>query len=330
MPTKPLQAKAIPARPLSSGTSRREFLKNATAVAATWAAVPQAEAGVSPALTTIALGPHRVTRLIAGSNPLYGGSHFNQLLSALMREHFTDERVIEFLRDCERAGINTWQSSFGERPQRLLRLLREAGSRLNWICLAGAWDANPATTSPADLLSAMMRSATLAAQSKPLGIVYHGEISDKLWRAGKLEQIRDFLSGVHELGFPVGVSTHNPAVIEAIEEKGWPTDFYMACFYRASRIREEFVKEIGVAPVGETYLASDPPKMCKVIRQVRKPCLGFKILAAGRRCNSPQQVREAFGYAYQNIKPADAVIVGMFPKFSDQIAENVRLAREFG
>jgi len=68
--------------------------------------------------------------------------------------------------------------------------------------------------------------------------------------------------------------------------------------------------------------------MCRVIRQASKPCLGFKILAAGRRCESSQQVHEAFDYAFKNIKPTDGLIVGMFPQLSDHIEENVRFARE--
>jgi len=65
-----------------------------------------------------------------------------------------------------------------------------------------------------------------------------------------------------------------------------------------------------------------------VIRQVPRPCLGFKILAAGRRCDSRESVRQAFEFAFQNIKPSDAVIVGMFPKFSDHISANVQNVRE--
>jgi hypothetical protein len=68
--------------------------------------------------------------------------------------------------------------------------------------------------------------------------------------------------------------------------------------------------------------------MVKAIREVEKPCLAFKILAAGRRCGSEADVEECFRYAYSNIKKKDAVIVGMFPKFCDQVAENVGYARK--
>jgi hypothetical protein len=39
-------------------------------------------------------------------------------------------------------------------------------------------------------------------------------------------------------------------------------------------------------------------------------------------------VRGAFAEAYANIKPSDAVIAGMFPKYRDEPALNALYARE--
>jgi hypothetical protein len=68
--------------------------------------------------------------------------------------------------------------------------------------------------------------------------------------------------------------------------------------------------------------------MCQAVRRVRKPCLVYKLLAAGRRCGSAAEVRQAFEFAYRSIKPVDAAIVGMYPRYSDQVTENARLVRE--
>ena len=81
--------------------SRREFLRTASAMAAGLMTVPLAGTEPGVALPTVALGPRRVTRLVAGNNPMYGYSHFNRLLSQLMAEYFTDERKIEFLLNCQ-------------------------------------------------------------------------------------------------------------------------------------------------------------------------------------------------------------------------------------
>ena len=67
--------------------------------------------------------------------------------------------------------------------------------------------------------------------------------------------------------------------------------------------------------------------MCRTIRQTPRMCLAFKILAASRRCNSQDEVARAFRFAFNNIKPKDAVVVGMFPKHCDQIALNIAHTR---
>jgi hypothetical protein len=301
-------------------------MKGAAAMAAALAASPRAPAQTASLLPTVTLALHQVTRLISGGNPLYGYSHFNKLLSDLMREYFTDEQVVKYLLACEKAGINTWQSNYGAAAQRQFPKIRAAGCTMHWICLADPSDVSKPTDSKS-LIAGAMKCAALAAKVKPIGIAHHGGATDRHWAAGSIDLVSDFINQVHDLGFPAGVSTHNPVVIDALESKGWPVDFYMGCFYRVSRTDEDFKKDFGILPVGETYIAADSDRMTQRLRQTKRLCLGFKILAAGRRCNSSEQVRQCFAYAFKNIKPTDAVIVGMFPKFSDQITENVATVR---
>jgi hypothetical protein len=69
--------------------------------------------------------------------------------------------------------------------------------------------------------------------------------------------------------------------------------------------------------------------MCEAVREAKRPCLAFKILAAGRNCERADQVANAFEYAVRNIKRSDAVIVGIFPRYEDQMLENAKLAMKF-
>jgi hypothetical protein len=43
---------------------------------------------------------------------------------------------------------------------------------------------------------------------------------------------------------------------------------------------------------------------------------------------TPEDLRRAFEFALQNTKADEGVIVGMDPRYADQIGENVALARE--
>ena len=165
-----------------------------------------------------------------------------------------------------------------------------------------------------------------------MAIAHHGEYTDQAFKAGKLGEVRDYVKKVKDAGFMAGVSTHMPAVLEEIESKGWETDFYMTCVYERHRSREDLEKLLGQAPipVGEVYLPQDPPRMYKAIRSTPKPCLAFKILAAGRLSERREWVEEAFRQAFASIKPGDAVIIGIYDKFSDQASDGALLARRFG
>jgi hypothetical protein len=310
-----------PQRSPSDASTRRDFLHAAAGLATGAALGAAALAGDEPAtstgLPTIKLGPHSVTRLIIGGNPVYGYSHFNKLFSEHQKSWHTPERVVELLQRCEKAGVNTWQNSYAERTLQDVERVREAGVKFHWLCLGKPdWDQHPEHIDD-------------AARHKPIGIAPHGALAERLHRQNKLTSLTDLLKRIRDKGVLVGLSGHNPALIELAEEKGWDVDYYMCCLYYLTRPREEYQKLLGdVLPLGEIYLPSDPPRMFKVIQAVKKPCLAYKILAAGRRIGTPAEVRQCFETALTSIKPTDAVLVGMYQQFGDQVGDNARLVQD--
>jgi hypothetical protein len=106
-------------------------------------------------------------------------------------------------------------------------------------------------------------------------------------------------------------------------------DFYMGCVYNRTRTPEEIRKLLGQLPLpaNELYLEKDPERMFAAMRQTRKTCLAFKILAAGRVAGSPESLDAAFKTAFAAIKPKDCVIVGVYPRFKNEIEENARRVR---
>jgi hypothetical protein len=301
---------------------RREFLLHVSAAAAAAAGLRPAAAADGPPtaavpLPTIALGPHRISRLVAGWNPIGGHSHTTLDMARAMREWFTVERTAAFLLACERQGLSAWQCDHTDKAVEALHQARASGARLQVLCL----HAERPYDAPL---------AVVASEIAPIAIVHHGGVTDALFRAGKAEQVRDFVKEVKDLGLLAGVSSHCPDNIRRIADAGWENDFFMACFYYVNRPAEEQRRLLGKVTVGEPFFESDPADMTAVIRQVGKPCLGFKILAAGRSCWSRPAVEQAFRYAFAHIKPTDGVIVGLFPRYHDQVAEDAAHARKYG
>jgi len=278
---------------------------------------PQESPSRLAGIPKIELGAHHVTRLIAGGNPIGGFSHSTVNMSRHMLEYFTLERTIEFLEQCEREGINTWQFDHMEKPVKALRTVRERGSKLNFICLHAEREKDAPLK-------------TVIADMKPIAIVHHGGVTDRLFRDGKAQQVRDFVKKVRDHGVLAGVSSHNPQNILRIAEAGWENDLFMTCFYFVTRTKQEQQKLLGKVVVGEPFFESDPIDMTNVIRQVNKPCLAFKILAAGQLCANQESVEKAFKFAFEHIKPTDAVIVGMYPRFEDEMRLNAEYVRRHG
>jgi len=303
---------------------RREFLLGLSLAAAgsplVRAETVRAEHTTSPAplLPTIQLGEHRITRLIAGSNPISGYSYMGPILDQHMREYFTPERIVEFLWKCEQEGINTHQFSRPEEMAGVFRTLRQRGSKMKFICLHSGGQQQTSIEQVVE-------------DTSPIAIVHHGGVTDRLFREGKSGEVHDFVKRVHDAGVLAGVSAHNPDCIKRIADEGWQVDFFMTCFYYLTRAPEELEKmpPVVTVEVGYSFFASDPTDMTKVVRQVEQPCLGFKILAAGRKCARERTVEEAFKFAFEHLKPTDGVIVGMYPRYQDQVAFNAECTRKF-
>jgi hypothetical protein len=288
--------------------SRRTFLGSAAALA-----LPSA--AQSARLPSVRFGQHELTRLVIGSNPFYGYSHFNSLLDRFMRDYYTPERRIEVLKRAEQAGINTWQVHYNDPTIEDFKRYRAEGGKMNVLLLADF---------------ELMKNWKLLPDVAKLGFIgigHHGNRSDERFRNGQMNLVHDFINAVHDAGARAGVSMHNPAVLEYIEERGWPVDYYMTCMYRVSRTAEETRKELGEAPLGEAFMEKDPERMCRMVRLTKKTCFAFKVFGAGRVVNRPEQMETAMRAVLAGIKPQDAVIVGMCPRFRDEIAENVELVR---
>jgi hypothetical protein len=264
----------------------------------------------------IPFGSFTVSRLIVGGNPINGTSHLSRFVDLQMRRYFKPDIVLKFLNHCTEVGIDTWQSS-SINLDLYLRHKKEGGN-LQFISLA--------TDDPEDphLIKRLVNAGVIA-------IAHHGEVTDQLFKEGKIDKIKIFLEKVHNAGVMVGISTHMPTVIEYIEKEGWDIDFYMTCIYERNLSRGMLKSKLKKTPIpyGEIYLEEDPPHMFNAIKSTTRTCLAFKILAAGRLCERQEMVEQSFKSTFQMIKSNDAVIVGMYPEYEDQAFLNSQYVSRF-
>lgn len=269
-------------------------------------------------LPKISFCDHQISKLVIGDNPIYGYSHFNQLLSQHQKEYHTPERVVATLKRAEEAGINGWQNSLTERSLSDLQRYRNEGGTINWFCLSpgGLWYDEP-------------DAVFEAAKHDPFGMAPHGGgVGHRCLRENRLDHLQNILKRIRDTGALVGLSVHDPKLLHIAEDEAWDIDYYMTGLYNLHGGAEKFREKFGYAALGEIYAREDRDEMCKAIQRTDKPCLVFKVLAAGRTIGSPQQIREEIQFALEHIKPIDPLLLGMYQQFGDQIGQNAQLITE--
>ena len=305
--------------PETSENTRRSFLKQAAALpaalAATQVAIGSASAAEETTLPQIHIGPHSISRLVCGANPFNGGSHLSVFFNRQLHEYYTQEQILKTLRRCQEVGINCWQSGWGNFE--LYRRFVGEGGKMHFLSIE-------AGKGVSTILPKLAKGGCI-------GVAHHGEVTDSLFKQGKIDEIHDFLKRVHDAGLPAGISTHMPDVVDCVESKGWELDYYMTCVFERHRSHEALQKLLGHVPipVGEVYLEDDPPRMHKAIRNTKRPCLAFKIMAAGRLSEHPDWVDSAFRQTLEGIKPSDGIIIGIYDRYSDQPAEDAAFVRKY-
>ena len=312
--------------PSHTGGSRRDFLLRAgTLTAAAGALSSTGQSAEEQKLPQVQFGKYSISRLVCGSNPFGALSHLSTMIDYEFRLYYTPEQIVTTLKRCQEEGINAVQ---GLRPD-VYRKFTQAGGKMQ-VFSNGRGD-------PAGI-KAMIEGGAI-------GIHHFGVTTDVLYKQGKLSEAREYLKRVRQAGVLVGLTTHIPAVVDIVESEGWDIDYFMTAVYQWGRTKEDLEKLFGdkkeLLPVetysviaregySEVFLNGDPPKMYKVIRQTKKPCIAYKILAAGRRAMTPASIEQAFKEAFENIKPSDVIIVGMYDRYIDQVAENAGYVRRFG
>jgi hypothetical protein len=299
--------------------TRREFAKTGLLALGAAATELSAFAAQAAPLPTVRWGKHDITRLLLGHNPFKGMAHQTPELGREMKTHFESDttRAAQLMRHCEDLGLNAFQMGFRPNERLVEKSLRDRkaeGGRFKWIATFYSL--------PQDGEAAKKElQYLLQMDPPPIGVQQVGNTSDLLMRQGKLDSSQDNLKRFRDAGLLVGLGSHNHEVIDYVANKGWDLDFYQCSFYRSV---------FGLKPQagGEVFEAADRAAMTSVIRQLPKPCIAFKVLGAGRHCQSAETIEAALRFAFQNIKPSDVVLLGMWQKYKDQATENVALARK--
>ncbi len=210
---------------------------------------------------------------------------------------------------CEEMGINTNVGGGG----RAREYNKERGGKIQVIGQLGP--------SAEDPLSAAQKSI----DQGDVGAFIWGKRAEDLVQANRLDVIEKFVSFLKKNGAIAGVGGHDWRVPAACEKAGIDVDFYFKTLhhdnYQSAYPKEErrpFLVDSMGPDDHDCMWEQYPEETIKLMKTVKKPWIGYKVLAAGAI-----HPRVGFKYAFEN--GADFVCVGMTDY---QIEENVMIAKD--
>jgi len=245
-----------------------------------------------------------VSRLILGANPFGGFSHQNKERDEEMKAYYAVQRIKETWNRAEAAGINTMVTN--NETEHVLKAVEEylsSGGTLQWIAQINT-----------RVVSNMFKAIDNAVDMGAKAVYFHGALVDDAYQKKNKETIRAWCDYARSRGVPVGVAGHTPEAHLWVDSLR-TADFHAVCFFNCGSLHEG---------EGERFRLEDMNTAVDAIKRIRKPCIGYKIMGAGRI-----DPRMAFEYAFRNIKASDVVNVGMYRGDNDNmVEENVSIVEE--
>ncbi|HOC69396.1 MAG TPA: hypothetical protein PLL36_00245 [Candidatus Hydrogenedentes bacterium] len=262
------------------------------------------------------IGTLEISRLIFGSNLIGGYAHSRDLIyvSDLFKAYNTESKVFETLYLAEKAGINTMITPSHELPL-IQKYRRTTGGAMQ--TMVQVYEKNGSFVP--DIDEAIKNGADT--------LYLQGGVTDRLVQAGKIDILHEAIRHIQERGYPAGVGGHSIKTPRICEERDIGADYYVkTCHhdrYWSAHPRENRVEFSIVGPnlpdhnsYHDNIFDLFPEETVAYMETVKKPWVGFKVLAGGAI-----PPRDGFQYAFSN--GADFICVGIL---DFQINEDVNIA----
>ena len=248
----------------------------------------------------------KISRIIPGGNLVAGFAHARDLVyvSPLIKNYFTDEKVIETLWIYEACGINTTVMRTDENTIRILNKYWKRGGKIQWL----------AQTYPKD---DDFTNIQLAIDNGAVGAFVMGGIADRLIFENRLEDLSKPIEYIRQHGLIAGTAGHAIQVPMVCVENGIEPDFFMKTFHHdqywsahPKENRQEFMHNIEYNRLDRNQFHDNlwcpsAEEVAEFFKTCKIPWIAYKILAAGSI-----RPEEGFKHAFEN--GADFICVGMF------------------
>jgi hypothetical protein len=226
----------------------------------------------------------KFSKIICGSNPFYGHSHFSEARDREYLARFDDEYILRTIKVCLSRGINTVESCGNER---ICKIISSPGldTKIQYIGTTRIDETSD--------LKTHQKKLRFLLDVKADACVIHSQFVDRPTNVDEVKGLKELIEKVHECNSIAGVSTHKVSTVELCEKENYEVDFYLFPLNAA-----------GIVYPG--YEGKETVKdRIQLIRDVSKPFIIMKAMGSGRIAPC-----EGIPFVLENIKENDLVTLG--------------------
>lgn len=238
-------------------------------------------------MKSIPIGGTLFSKVVCGTNALYGRSHFSKARDIEYSTRCSDKYIKKVLSTCIEFGVNAVESSANERMQQIMSDLRaHCQTPLHFIGNTRIDKTSPMKSHQEKLRFLIENRADIC--------IIHSQFVDRPRRAEEIKGLRRFVQKIHAAGLMAGVSTHRVSTVELCEDQDYGIDVYLFPLNMTGFVYPGYDGNESVA------------ERIRIVKSTPKPFILMKTLGAGRI-----PPIEGLRFALENSKPSDIITLGL-------------------
>jgi len=247
----------------------------------------------------VTIGKLCFSKLVCGTNPFYGHSHFSAARNAEYLRRFDDQTIERLIQRCISLGINAVESCANARVISILARMRSKHAAPIHFVGSTRIDETSKLKSHHQKLSFLI-------ENRAEVCVVHAQYVDRPKKGDTIGGLHQLIEKIHNAGLLAGISAHRAETVAVCEKQGYGIDTYLFPLNLSGFVHPGYE---GTESVRERI---------SIVQNTPKPFILIKVLGAGR---IPPE--EGLQFVAENAKPTDLISIGFATE--DEVSEAVEL-----
>ena len=238
-------------------------------------------------MNKVSIGGTLFSKVVCGTNALYGRSHFSRARDMEYSSRCDDEYIKRMLAKCMEFGVNAVETSANERIQQIVTDLRAQHQKPLYMI------GNTRIDKTSEMKSHQERFRFLIENRSDICVI-HSQFVDRPRKTEEIKGLKRLIETMHKAGLIAGISTHRISTVDLCEKQEYGIDAYLFP-----------LNEMGFVYPGYDGSESVDERI-SLIQNTPKPFILMKTLAAGRI-----PPIDGLRFAMENCKASDIITLGL-------------------